>query len=283
MRILAGIVTYNPDIFRLRQNIDAVIQQVDKLLIIDNGSKNNFLSEIVKEYPNLSVIKLDENMGIAFALNQIGNYAVAEKYEWFLTLDQDTVIEKDLCGQYSSFINSHYEFITKIAILTCQFRDRNNPHFDNQKEEYLEVRDCITSAALNNTDIFINVKGFSNEMFIDEVDNDYCAKVRVAGKKIIRLKISGFLHEVGKATIHNILGFQMISENHSAFRKYYMSRNAIYMARKYLFFEKNYLYYYKYTIIILLKILFLEQDKMDKLFAYFRGIKDGFLMKIEDS
>ena len=38
--VLAGIVTYNPDMDNLRANIDAVAPQVDAVLLVDNGSGN---------------------------------------------------------------------------------------------------------------------------------------------------------------------------------------------------------------------------------------------------
>lgn len=40
MRVLAGIVLYNPEIGRLQENIDAIYQQVDTVLLIENGSSN---------------------------------------------------------------------------------------------------------------------------------------------------------------------------------------------------------------------------------------------------
>ena len=36
----AGIVTYNPDITRLVENINAIYNQVDNVIIVDNNSKN---------------------------------------------------------------------------------------------------------------------------------------------------------------------------------------------------------------------------------------------------
>lgn len=40
MNILTGIVTFNPDIDRLRKNISAVVIQDTDILIFDNGSIN---------------------------------------------------------------------------------------------------------------------------------------------------------------------------------------------------------------------------------------------------
>ena len=41
-----GIVLYNPDIPRLRENISAIKPQVDKVVLIENGSKDtSYLKE----------------------------------------------------------------------------------------------------------------------------------------------------------------------------------------------------------------------------------------------
>ena len=51
MKILCGIITYNPSIQRLTENIEAVINQTDHVLIFDNGSMNSSqINECIKKY-----------------------------------------------------------------------------------------------------------------------------------------------------------------------------------------------------------------------------------------
>ena len=40
MRILTGIVTFNPEIDRLKENLNSIVPQDTDILIFDNGSKN---------------------------------------------------------------------------------------------------------------------------------------------------------------------------------------------------------------------------------------------------
>ena len=40
MKIVAGIILYNPDIDRLMDNISAISPQVESIIIIDNNSIN---------------------------------------------------------------------------------------------------------------------------------------------------------------------------------------------------------------------------------------------------
>ena len=39
-KILGGVVTYNPEIPRFKENLKTLVNQVDKLYVFDNGSKN---------------------------------------------------------------------------------------------------------------------------------------------------------------------------------------------------------------------------------------------------
>ena len=71
IRICAGIVTYNPDIELLIKNINAISDQVNKVIIVDNGSINwnNWSNRILSK--NVEIIRNRNNDGIAKALNQI--------------------------------------------------------------------------------------------------------------------------------------------------------------------------------------------------------------------
>lgn len=74
MDISAGIVLYNPDTDRLKENINAIINQCTHIYLIDNGSDNiNNISDLLEEYNDLkiTVIYNQKNMGIASALNQL--------------------------------------------------------------------------------------------------------------------------------------------------------------------------------------------------------------------
>ena len=70
--IYAGIVSFNPDISRLEENINAIYSQVDKIIIVDNNSKNvSDINTITDKLKNVFLINNNNNFGIAKALNQI--------------------------------------------------------------------------------------------------------------------------------------------------------------------------------------------------------------------
>lgn len=77
MNICCIIVTYNID-NEFEKCFHAIKDQVDKVIIVDNGSNKdtlNYLDKINGEY-NIKLIKNKQNMGIAYALNQGVKYAL---------------------------------------------------------------------------------------------------------------------------------------------------------------------------------------------------------------
>ena len=70
IKVLAGIITYNPNINRLIENVEAIIDQCNECVICDNGSGN--ITDIIdafKEERRVNFIRNKENKGIAKAIN----------------------------------------------------------------------------------------------------------------------------------------------------------------------------------------------------------------------
>lgn len=273
MKAFAGIVLYNPDITRLKNNIEAIIQNVDEVVCVDNYSSNlSKIRELLGEYNKCKLIENHENKGIAKALNQMLEYAVDNSYEWFLTLDQDSICEPELMINYEKFIE-----LERVGIITCWIVDRN---LDMNKQyridnSYSTISECITSGCLVNTKICQSCGGWDEILFIDGVDYEICYRMRAFGYEVIRIHQKGLLHEMGESRRVKFFGKQDLITNHSAFRHYYMARNKIYMAKKYpnIYGLKKELFreFDKFRVILMY-----EDDKLNKIKERIRGIRDGF-------
>ena len=273
-KICAGIVTFNPDLSRLNENIESIIGQIDHIVIVDNGSLNFDAIERLCFSKHIEVIHNTENLGIAEALYQIMDWSIVHRYEWTLTLDQDSVCFPSLIQLYEKYMS-----LPSVGMLTCLIQDRNFDEEKEKKTDYIEVNTCITSGSLMNMDAYQKTNGFDRQMFIDSVDFEMCIQLRKAGYKIYRVNETGLLHEVGHGKNVSLLGKKYITYNHSPFRQYYMARNHMYLARKYPD-EKKLVKEILREIRSNLLILVYEEQKLQKIRARLKGFWDGLHMEL---
>ncbi len=277
MDISAGIVLFNPDIKRLKENIDAVIIQCTHLYLVDNGSGNvDEVKGLLNQYnqSKISILWNRENQGIAKALNQLTSAAQKEGFDWILTLDQDSVVPSNIVGEFEKYINN-----SSVGILCPIICDRNKDEEIKINEDCTEIDECITSGSLLNIKAWSEIGGFDERMFIDGVDFDICYRLRQRGYKIYCIHSVVLLHELGHIEYHRFLFWKVLVKNHSAFRKYYIARNIIYTAKKRrstLLVVKGLLQEIKLIGIV----IFYEEDKLNKIRCICRGIYDGFKGKV---
>lgn len=275
--VLAGITLFNPEIDRLSENITAILNQVDKLICVDNGSKNIKEVEIFikKRFPEVTIKKNAENLGVAAALNQIFSYGKEKGFKWVLTLDQDSVCPENLMKEYRKYMGKE-----GVGVLSPRIIDRNFQKNTEAGLAFEEVDKCITSASLTSIKTWETVGGFWEYLFIDYVDHDFCAKCREHGIKILRINRVAILHELGKGQHRRLFGRQLTILNHSPMRKYYIVRNRlIYMKlhREVIDIKaerKKYIYFY-------IKTLLFEDQKWEKLKEMLRGRRDGKRFEID--
>ncbi|MBO6116623.1 MAG: glycosyltransferase family 2 protein [Ruminococcus sp.] len=273
MKTLAGIVLYNPDIQRLKENISAIRNQVDQIVFVDNGSTAPEQYQVLLNNTDI-IIRSNKNEGIAAALNKVLQYAKDHHFDWFITLDQDSVCKEGLIAKYYKYIE-----LPAVGILTCNIIDRNFNTVNRIDKDYYEIKNCITSASFCNTAAFAAIGGFDEWLFIDAVDFDVCSNLRANHYKIYHINFDGLLHEVGHGKKVWMFG-EKIAYNHSPFRNYYIARNNLYLIHKYPddFPLKRYI---THEIIRELIILFYENKKIKKISKRWKGIRDA-LQKMKE-
>lgn len=276
-KIFAGIVLYNPDIERLKENVDNIINQVSRVILVNNGSEN---TEEIEQYldglekQKIIYENLNKNKGIAAALNVIVNKCIDYNVNWVMTLDQDTVCNKDIVQKYRKYLK-----MDNVGQLTCEYIDRNFKNEDKKNKYGIrKISWCITSAALLNINAWKKVGGFDERLFIDEVDYDICLSMREKGYYIYQIDFIGFVHEIGEGKSKKIGNKIIKTWNHSVFRRYYSTRNAMIVARKHSEINtiRAFLGVLKHIGIILL----FENDKWNKFKAGIKGLCVGIGEKI---
>ena len=285
--IIVGIVTFNPEVGRLEENIAAVSKQVSSIVIADNGSENfaeieTLIAKVVSSRNDVGnesglrvkILKNEKNDGIAAALSQIMDYADEEAYKWVLTLDQDSVIEPGLVNAYLNVAND-----TKYAdagMLTCLIQDRNfrDEKYEKQDAPVMEVGYCITSAAFTSVKAYMKTSRYDKKFFIDAVDFDICYSFRESGFKVYRVNHVGLYHEVGHGENRRFLWKTIVVYHQKPFRIYYFARNMIWLHKKH---RRLYgiLKLTKKELALFTRILLYEDNRKEKMSSFWRGIGDG--------
>ena len=234
-RVLAVIVLYFP----ARPPAD-LSSDVDEVLVIDNTNNN---------------------IGVAAALNIGLKKALEEKFDWVLTMDQDSVFEHGALDELKKIAFTAKDDIAIVSPFHLTAKAKR------KSVEIEEVRFTMTSGNLVKSGLGF----FEEKLFIDSVDNEYCLRLRKNGYKIIRVNQAVLYHELG--TLKKIwLGFSTIV--HPASRRFYITRNMLYVMSKYPGFIPFGL---KELIKAFVLIILVEDDKINKLAAMIKGIRNARL------
>ena len=262
MKIIAVVIWFNPD-KKLVTNILTYSKYVFKTIIIDNSSSDN--SALVASERDVEYIPLRENIGIAAALN-IG-YLRAEEMgvEWILTMDQDSsFLESDIKHYLDP--NAHHFKQFGVAVF--------GPNFEGPITcDLIDCKSVISSGSLVSLAAHKINSGYNEDLFIDQVDHEYCFRLKMLGYRIIRLGYISMSHTVGTPLTKKKFGRIFVSYNHNAIRKYYMTRNTLYMRRYYKEFNNKNL---RIILMDIVNIIFIEEDKFNKIISIFKGVLDYF-------
>lgn len=271
--IAAVVVLYNPENETI-ENIDSYINQVDKVYAVDNSEhKNESLIKILRDNKKIEYIDNGGNKGIAHALNVGAEMALKEKYEYLMTMDQDSrasngMIEKMLeCDEKKNQ--------AKIGILSPFHASKF--HAASDEEKCIEKKMVMTSGNLLSLKAFVAVGPFKEELFLDYVDNEYCLRLHKNGYKVIQASEAILHHNLGELSKHVLFGKNIFCYNYPPIRYYYRTRNVLATNRQYDYFD--YLYF-RELVKDLIKIVLYEENKMKKFQHIYFGIVDAIKGKM---
>ena len=236
--MIAGLlVSYEPEVQTLNGTFASLLPEVDHLFLVDNGSSidpADFLD--LKGEERLTIIRLDENLGIAAAQNA-GIAAARELGADFVVLsDQDTVYPQ---GAISRLIDVFERWPNAAAVVPL-FNDVNKSSSDGfiLENSYLfsptpvgsgehSLLQAIASGKVIKLSTLEDIGTMDEDLFIDWVDLEWCWRARRRGYQVIGSGDVEVSHSLGD-TSRNI-GYREVNLR-SPLRHYYITRNAFSLA-----------------------------------------------------
>ena len=278
-KMLGVVVVYKPDT-DVVENIKGYVPYIDKLIIWDNSPLELNLHNVIMERLHPMENKIlwhgtGKNLFIAPAINFAWNYAKKNRYDYILTMDQD----------------SNWHYFAKYRRLIEEKTGQNQPCVYTPYIygcDKWKIRDkkqkrqiFINSGTVYPVDILTAIGGVDEMFPLDALDHDTSIRVREAGYEIICLTECVLQHTMGKPTKARLLPVK--ANNYSVKRTYEITRSHVLNLRK----HKEWLpFSYKAKIVKdliimrFLRILLLENNKIDKVIMLIKGLKSGMTTKM---
>jgi len=274
--VSAVIVSYNPT-SDILSNIRALRSQVESVVVVDNGSSEESLATLRSSQSEcgFELIENGSNLGIAVALNR-GVYEVRAKGSfWVALFDQDSTVEPGFIDLMRKAYEGSTEY-SQIGIVCPAYLDTHTGiALPLPRSNAGEIVATPTSGSLIPVSLFDKLGAFDESLFMDYVDVEFSLRSRRAGYKIVQSAQATLRHSMGRITRHRVFGRWFASTNHSAARRYYITRNRLRLLAS---FFGDWSWSPKETrsaILETVKIVLVESDRLAKLKSIMLGFADA--------
>lgn len=250
VKVSSITITYNPEMDILRNQLVSLSKQVGKVIVVDNQSDNIADIEcLVNEIKCIELIKLPTNSGIAAAQNEGIILAQKSGQESVVLFDHDSEVPP---GFIKGLLDSRDELTKsgfKVGAIGPIYSDADSGEvypvakfkssskysgfkleriYLNNEAPFSEVYLLIASGCLISIDTLEDVGNMDESLFIDNVDLEWCYRVRSKGYKVFATSKANLKHRIGEGSL-KVLGRKI--SIHSNIRKYYSVRNNLYLLK----------------------------------------------------
>lgn len=252
-RVIAVVVSYNPDTSHFVKLLEALLPQVAYAVVVDNASLPDMATTLARwADKNVELLQMPENFGIAAAQNAGIERAIKLGADFVLLSDQDSLPSVSMVTELLAAMASTYRdpvappvaavgpatvdsrtgqvsfFVIKRSGIPFRWR----PQSDIEKlPPLIEVEFLISSGTLIPIDVIKHIGAMRSNYFIDHVDREWCFRAKAAGYRLLGVPASRLEHQIGDVVKRVwFFGFRQVMY-HSPLRDYYMFRNALLMLR----------------------------------------------------
>ena len=270
--IIAVVVVYHPDTNLLIQNIEAFVDEVDKLVIWLNSpiDKSLFLGK--KYWNKIDFANNGNNTGISKALNYVYHQAEKLGFNYLLTMDQDSIwIDFEKFREFVFKKNREKPWIIGPGIVYSREGVK-----EVDRNSFLKDDWAITSGMLIPVDILKEIGGYNEFFKVDGIDIDVCLRAKRRGFFTCQ-SFSGILIQRFGETKRKC-GF--IIREYNAQRLYCIVKSHVILYRTY----KNIAILKELCDCLkmgFLSAIFIRRRRINKLKSIITGITEGIFTKYE--
>jgi len=256
-----------------------------KILLVDNGSKDNSLREFRKKYSKnkkINLIENKENYGFAKGNNE----AIKSNFDsdYFLLLNNDTTVKKDFLTKLVYFAEEN----KKVGVVSPQinkYSKKNEINPQNLSGKFnlwlgggrplipknKPYKADYTSGCcwLIKKEVIEKTNGFNENYFLYKEEIEWAYRINKVGYSFYVVPSSQIYHK-GEQSTKKIKGL----------RQHYEIRNSLFFVREYgNFLQKAFFicYVLSYKLLKQLFLNFKSKNTWKEEGKFFKGIKEGLL------
>ena len=267
-KVLAVVVLYYPDRQVLQDNINAIINDVDNIILWENMDESDARNYRINADSKVNYINAGKNVGISKALNYAWIYARTNGYDYLLTMDQDSIWKN-----FGFFKKNSLSFLQNTKALIGPATQKSS--LSNTKvPSFVRKQWIITSGMLVPVELLTDIGGYNENFFVDGVDIELCLRAYTKGYKSY-VDQSSFLNQnYGVKNNLKFCGLKLSIQSYNPSRVHDIFFSNVVLFRIYRRYEtiKELIVFLK---VVILSIFFVKGDKFSKFVAVYKGIICG--------
>ena len=261
------------------------------IIVADNGSTDGSLQLFQSQFPDLTYIDNQENLGFAEGNNRAIKYSIEKGYTYSLIINNDTEVDSDLVSALMGHLEQQP---AAAAVQPAIYWMHQRAVIWNGRGGYYSLFGKLFSSKKQypDTTSFVNAKWltgccmlvrnevlkqtgvFNKQFFLYDEDVELSFRIRKGGHELHYLPGQKLYHEAGAS---GQLATKEKEGTLSPVIHYYVSRNRIWFLRRFgkpVFYPFMFLYYLPYYAALM--SYFLLRGRRKKASLLFNGLKDGF-------
>ena len=285
-QILAVVVCFNPEPSSIQSLSNNLQQEGVPVVWFNNGSPGSL--DAIKTPQVLAIIELEHNLGVAAALNRGFEWALQNGFDAVISFDQDSRPDVGMVGQLQK------AWLKAVLQTPClgalgpatvdhqsgqdmftfaPYNWTRHRFLPSQNKTYV-VDHLITSGCLTPCAVWQDVGPMNESLFIDWVDNEWCARARLKGYQLLMDGGTKMTHSIGEVSRPLLWRrFHM----HQPLRHYYLLRNALLIAKQSKFDLGWRMHHILYALRVIVASLLLGNQKLSRLDYAWRGLVHGLI------
>jgi len=246
MSVASVTTAYNAERILSRQ-MDALLRQtrpLQEIVVVDNASTDRTAGLLAERYPQVTILRMPENLGAAGAWAAgLAHAALEKRHDWVWAFDDDSVPSDDALETLLDGIQGLARTDPKVGIVATLPVHRETgacyspllwrDGFVKPSAELLQrpiwFPDLvIASGCMVRRDVVEKIGLPRADFFMDFFDFEYCLRARSLGFEIAVVTRAILLHEIGNAQAVRLLGYSRVWVDQAPWREYYVIRNMVY-------------------------------------------------------